>query len=599
MEQNLHKHIKKDAAKWIVVFIAIILILATSTASLVMSIGQTKSEENNAESVESSESVLDVDTYEQIPIAYAMSGATAISSAINSGEEKHAITSDNYGEPLTLLESVLSGEFANPTYTLMFGLQDEVGFKEYGINLTDDLQFIVFRNGACAFGFKEGNDYVGFNYTIEELEAEGQQPKFSICYSDETVHFEFGGYNLADGEIEGDLDAMCARVAEVLPELRFEFALNSLDIDEFFVEESVVYGANVQPLPPAPTKEGYTFTGWYLDEACTQKYNGTTITSDMKLYAGWKINTYTVTFNSDGGSSVASQKVNWNTPVTLSNPTKIGYKFVGWFLANGTQYKNQPIKEDTTLKAKWEINSYTVTFNTDGGNSIAPKAVEYNKSVQTPTPTKEGYNFLGWFMESGKEYTGQAVTSDMTLKAKWEIKKLSVVFNMEGGNAIADKTVNYGQPVTLETPVKEGYNFLGWFLANNTQYTNQAIKANTTLTAKWEIKRFTVTFYVDGAVYNEMTVDYGTRLKDVADRAEVFAQNVVSYRFLSSDLPVGEFGEMLVVDDMEVEANPPTESDKVVGAIKNNWLPIVLGGVGFILLVVVISMVATRKRKRR
>lgn len=124
------------------------------------------------------------------------------------------------------------------------------------------------------------------------------------------------------------------------------------------------------------------------------------------------------------------------------------------------------------------------------------------------------------------------------------------------------------------------------------------IKENTVIRANWEIKHFTVTFYVDGEVYNEITVDYGTRLKDVADQAEVFSQNVISYRYMNADLPVGELGDMVVVDDMEVEANAPSERDKVIGTIKNNWLPIVLGGVGLIFVAAVISAVATRKKRR-
>ncbi len=119
-------------------------------------------------------------------------------------------------------------------------------------------------------------------------------------------------------------------------------------------------------LPEPPTKEGYRFVGWYLDEDLTIPYNGEPITSDMSFYPKFEINTYTVTLDSNGGSSVSNVTVEWNTAAELSAPTKEGYNFLGWFYANGTKYEGQAITENITLTAHWELKVYTVTFYVDG-----------------------------------------------------------------------------------------------------------------------------------------------------------------------------------------------------------------------------------------
>ena len=296
---------------------------------------------------------------------------------------------------------------------------------------------------------------------------------------------------------------------------------------------------NPIPLPDDPVKEGHTFTGWYFGVAsdhndnCT-KYDGSPIYSDTKLHAHFRINQYIVTFISDGGSSVNRQFVDWNTAASLTTPTRDGYAFKGWFLPNGTQYTNQGIKENTTLTARWELNRFTITFNSDGGSAVENKAVMLNNPIPLTTPSKEGYNFKGWFMSDGTQYTNQPVTNDMTL------------------------------------------------------------------TARWEIKTFTVTFYVDGEVYDTKTVEYGSQLVQVADEANVYAQNIVSFEYINEDIPDTEAVKMLVVDDMKVYATKATDTDKIMGTVKNNkWA--IIGGVagGIALIAVIAGIVSGAKRKRR
>lgn len=208
---------------------------------------------------------------------------------------------------------------------------------------------------------------------------------------------------------------------------------------------------------PSPSKEGYNFIGWY--DGSKKVSVGDTVSKDTKLIAKFekvtapeeddtsnksdnksntsnssKTNTsntttttkYTVTFDTDGGSKVTSQKVSKNSKVSRpKNPTKSGYTFVSWTL-NGKEYDfNSKVTNNITIKATWaknsEVKTYTVTFDTDGGSKVASKKIVDGKTVTKPSnPTKDGYKFLGWYLDS-KEYDFDSkVTKNITLKAKWE-----------------------------------------------------------------------------------------------------------------------------------------------------------------------------------
>lgn len=126
-------------------------------------------------------------------------------------------------------------------------------------------------------------------------------------------------------------------------------------------------------LPAAPEKEGYVFTGWYTDEACTNKYTGTTVTADTTLYAGYEKKTFTVTLDNEGATETTT--VEYNEAASLPTKTKTGYNFLGWYLPDGTKYDGQAITSDLTLTAKFEIIMLKVRFFVDG--------VEY-KTIEVP-----------------------------------------------------------------------------------------------------------------------------------------------------------------------------------------------------------------------
>jgi len=191
--------------------------------------------------------------------------------------------------------------------------------------------------------------------------------------------------------------------------------------------QTVVYNTTATE-PVAPIKTGSTFDGWFSDSGLTTPFNfATPVTADITLYAKWIINSYTVSFESNEGSAVSSQTVNYNATATEpAAPTRTGYTFGGWFSDSGlTAAFNfaTPVTADITLYAKWTINSYTVTFDSNGGGTVSSQTVVYNTSATEPvTPTKTGSTFGGWFSDSGLTAVfnfATPVTADITLYAKW------------------------------------------------------------------------------------------------------------------------------------------------------------------------------------
>ena len=181
---------------------------------------------------------------------------------------------------------------------------------------------------------------------------------------------------------------------------------------------------------PYPERDGYSFAGWCTDDLHSTAYDfSQAITSDITLYANWTANSYTVTFDTNGGSTVDPKNVAHGQKATAptTNPTKAGYTFGGWYTDNtcNTPYDfNTPVITNITLYAKWTAEKRTVTFDTKDGSNVDSQRVDYNTTATKPTldPKKEGYTFGGWYEDENctQEYDfSKAVTSDITLYAKW------------------------------------------------------------------------------------------------------------------------------------------------------------------------------------
>ena len=173
--------------------------------------------------------------------------------------------------------------------------------------------------------------------------------------------------------------------------------------------------------PSAPTKTGYTFAGWYSNSGLTTPYTFTTMpASNTTAYAKWTANSYTITFNSNGGSAVAAITQDFGTAVTAPTaPTKAGSTFAGWYSDAGltTPYTFTTMPADTTLYAKWTGNGSTITFVSNGGTAVTADHPGLRHRGDRPTaPTRTDYTFAGWYSDPGltTPYTFATMPVDTT-----------------------------------------------------------------------------------------------------------------------------------------------------------------------------------------
>ena len=249
---------------------------------------------------------------------------------------------------------------------------------------------------------------------------------------------------------------------------------------------------------PTLTREGYTFKGWDKEIPETMPADNITVK------AQWEINQYTITFDTNGGSEIAPITQDYGTEITApDNPTRKGYTFKGW---DREIPKTMPA-ENMTVKAQWEINQYTIAFDTNGGSEIAPITQDYGTAITAPAdPTRKGYTFKGW----DKEIPETMPADNITVKAQWEINQYTITFDTNGGSEIAPITQDYGTEITApDNPTRKGYTFKGW----DKEIPETMPADNITVKAQWEINQYTITFDTNGgSEIAPITQDYGTEI---------------------------------------------------------------------------------------
>ena len=222
---------------------------------------------------------------------------------------------------------------------------------------------------------------------------------------------------------------------------------------------SYTYGVGAT-LPTDVTRTGYTFKGWYDNEGLTGNpvtAISNTETGNKEYWAKWEINQYTITFDTAGGSAVASITQDYGTPITApADPTREGYTFTGW----DRDIPATMPAENMTVTAKWKVNQYTITFDTNGGSEITPITQDYGTAIAAPAdPTREGYTFIGW----DKAIPATMPAENMIITAKWKVNQYTITFDSNGGSEIAPITQDYGTAITAPAnPTREGYTFIGW-----------------------------------------------------------------------------------------------------------------------------------------
>ena len=268
--------------------------------------------------------------------------------------------------------------------------------------------------------------------------------------------------------------------------------------------------------PAAPTREGYTFTGWDKTIPATMP------AGDMTITAQWTVNQYTITYNLDGGTAEGNPDTYTveTDAFTLKNPTRPGYTFTGWSGTGLTGEDNLTVtipKGSTgnrSYTAHWSLNTYSITYDLNGGTASG-NPTSYTVESATITlnqPTKTGYTFTGW---SGTDLTGEdnltvtipaGSTGDRSYTAHWSLNTYSITYDLDGGTASGNPdfyTVE-SSTITLNPPTRTGYTFIGWSGTDLSGSDNLTVTipagsiGNRSYTAHWSLNTYSITYDLDG-----------------------------------------------------------------------------------------------------
>ena len=355
---------------------------------------------------------------------------------------------------------------------------------------------------------KEGNYFVKWNNALTEMPAD-----------DLVIAAEWAteSYKLTFGDLYGNV------------------------VDDMTVK----YGDKIT-VPAGLTREGYVFDGWSPELTETigdLGNNGDTVTYTAK----WSLDQFTITIKLDGGNidgdtaDVVITK-NFGEAVSFTDkPVKEGYTFVDWSV---TIPETMPA-EDMTITAIWQINTYTITFNEDGGSEVADITAQYGAAITAPAaPTKEGHVFAGWSEElpaTMPDYGANGASHE--IKATWTAETYVLKFADTGDTAIADKTVTYGDTIEAVTGLtKVGHVFAGWDVTPPTEIGDLGVNgAEITYTAQWTKETYTLIFADtnDAGDSITMNVTFGDTIEVPADLTKT------GHKFAGWDVtPPTEIGDL-------------------------------------------------------
>ena len=288
------------------------------------------------------------------------------------------------------------------------------------------------------------------------------------------------------------------------------------------VEEQVVENNSRITLPKSPTKEGYTFDGWYVGDE-KWSFIRDLVLGDITLSAKWIANENAIIFNANGGTgTMPNMTIATDSQAELTSNafTKTGYTFIGWatsasgsvLYADEASY-TMGTNSSYTLYAVWEANQNTLVFNANGGSGTMQNMTIATDSIVNLTAnvfTKPGYTFKGWStIEDGDaEYVDGAdyvmgTNGSYTLYAVWETVSFDIIYKLNGGtNGANPNKYTVEQKITLKSPTRAGYTFGGWYTESSfvnrvTSIVKGTIGAKT-LYARWIPKNNTLVFDANG-----------------------------------------------------------------------------------------------------
>ena len=273
----------------------------------------------------------------------------------------------------------------------------------------------------------------------------------------------------------------------------------------------------------APTRAGYTFSGWYLDGAPVTEID-VTLYEDVTLVATWTAILYDITYDLAGGVNAESNPATFDAEtgnVTLAEPTRTGYRFLGWYTTETFAPEsritviNVTILREITVYASWEVVKFEISYELGGGNEMVDAPFEFDVetgNVTLPTPTREGYTFTGWYSDPEKTkpitVIDVNILENVTLYADWRVTVYRIHYVLNGGENPYGAPVDYDitkGTLTLTEPTRAGYTFLGWY--TDGEFAGEPITAvslehctdaGVTVYARWKLNTYAVSYQLGG-----------------------------------------------------------------------------------------------------
>ena len=395
----------------------------------------------------------------------------------------------------------VSGTFAINSYNAVFKIGDDV----------IETKSVVFGELVVApeAPEKEGHTFAGWQNVPETMPAHDIEIQGSYTvnsykltyvvdganYKEYTIDFGTAITPEAYPEKEGYTFSGWEGLPETMPAhdvtVNGKFTINSYNAvfkigEEVIETKSVVFGQPVVA-PEAPEKEGHTFAGW-------QNVPETMPAHDIEIQGSYTVNSYKLTYMVDG-EKYKETDVLYGTAITAkAYPEKEGYTFSGWEGLPETMPAH-----DVTVSGKFTINSYNAVFKI-GEEVIETKSVVFGQPVVAPeAPEKEGHTFAGW-----KDVPETMPAHDIEIQGSYTVNSYKLTYVVDG-ETYKELNVEFGAEIVPETPEKEGYTFSGWEGLPETMPAHDV-----TVSGTFTVNQYKLTVYLDGEVYMEKMLDYGS-----------------------------------------------------------------------------------------
>ena len=282
-----------------------------------------------------------------------------------------------------------------------------------------------------------------------------------------------------------------------------------------------------------PTRTAYDFVGWTGSNGDEPEIEVTVeegTTGDLSYTANWTPTVYGITYNLSGGSTDNPLTYTIeDATFTLSEPTREGYRFVGWTGSNGEEEQmvvtiNHGTYGEKTYTAHWIVLAYSIRLTVDGVQSTQYYSIESGE-ITLENPTKDGYEFIGWTGSNGDEPelvvtipTGN--TENKAYTANWEVIEYTITYNLYGGSVATTNPESYtieDEEIILTNPTRTGYEFIGWTGSNGDEaQLSVTIPAGSMgdkeYSANWEEISYTITMIIDGV---SSTITYAPSSDDI------------------------------------------------------------------------------------